>query len=496
MNLRLTALSLALLPLHALALNQQAEAKLDLSLLPKAQTLKANERIEVLVRLDKQADLSAVEQNLPFVEKVAAVVGLLKQTAAQQQDDLRTQLAQRGVSSQSFWLVNAVLLKADAATLEWLTARKDVAHLHANPAVAGDLAASEPMPFFGTPASGVWGLGRIQAPWAWAQGFTGQGVVIAGADTGYAWNHPALVNAYRGKTARGVNHNFNWYSAFASASGLCLGTLLAPCDDNSHGTHTMGTMVGLDGANAYGVAPDARWIGCRNMNNGDGTPASYLTCFQFFLAPTDLNGANPNSALAPHITSNSWGCPPSEGCSDPTVLQLAVQNTRAAGIFQSMAAGNSGSGCGSVVDPPAIYPEVFTVGNTTQSDLIAGSSSRGPAAIGLARYAKPDISAPGSGIISSVLNGGYGSKTGTSMAAPHVAGLAALLMSADASLKGQPGRVEAIIKRSATPLYLSSQTCGGVLGSVSPNNTFGAGRIDAKAALIDAVTVFKDGFGA
>jgi serine protease AprX len=495
MNRRLAAALLTLLPLSAAALSHQSIEKLDASLLSKARALNSNERIEMIVRLSQQSDLSAIDQNLAFEDKVTRVVNQLKQTAALSQQPLLDQLKERKVPVRSFWLVNAISVQADVALIDWLAARDDVAHFHANPKVQAKLPEIEPLPLFGVPATGAWGLTKTQAPWVWAEGVTGQGVVIAGADTGYKWDHPALINAYRGKTPSGVDHNYNWHSAFVSTSGGCIGTLAAPCDDNTHGSHTMGTMVGLDGNTAYGMAPDAKWIGCRNMNNGIGTPESYLDCFQFFLAPTDLNGTNPNPRLAPHITSNSWGCPPSEGCTDPTVLQLAVQNTRAAGIFQSMAAGNSGSACSSVVDPPAIYPEVFTVGNTTSTDGISGSSSRGPSFVGANSYAKPEISAPGSSILSANRNGGYSTLSGTSMAAPHVAGLAALLMSADPSLKGQPARVETIIRRTATVLF-SAQSCGGVPGSLSPNNTFGAGRIDAKAAVIDAVTVFKDGFGA
>jgi serine protease AprX len=421
------------------------------------------------------------------------VVERLKATADGTQRAL--DVALEGQIEQRFWLVNALRVQADIELLETLAAREDVAHLHANPLVRAALPDPQPGPMFGTPAAGAWGLSKVQAPWVWEQGFTGQGVVIAGADTGYKWDHPALIHAYRGNTPSGVSHAYHWHSSWASTSGPCLGTLSAPCDDNTHGSHTMGTMVGLDGDTAYGMAPDAQWIGCRNMNNGFGTPASYIECFEFFLAPTDLDGLNPRPDLAPHITSNSWGCPPSEGCTDPSVLRLAVSNTRAAGIVQIMAAGNSGSACGSVVDPPAIYPEAFTIGNTTTTDGIAFTSSRGPAVLDGQNVLKPNVSAPGSGIQSANRSGTYSTLSGTSMAAPHVAGLAALLMSADPTLKGQPARVESIIKRSALPLLTGSQSCGGISGGLSPNHTFGHGRIDARAALLETVRIFTDGFG-
>jgi len=96
----------------------------------------------------------------------------------------------------------------------------------------------------------------------------------------------------------------------------------APCDDMGHGTHVMGTAVGWDGGeNRIGVAPGARWIGCRDMDNGFGTPATYLECFEFFLAPYPVNGTpeQGDPDLAPDVTNNSWSCPPAEGCSAGTL---------------------------------------------------------------------------------------------------------------------------------------------------------------------------------
>ena len=99
------------------------------------------------------------------------------------------------------------------------------------------------------------------------------------------------------------------------------------------GVPTVGSLVGDDGgANQVGVAPGAKWIGCRNMNQGVGTPATYIECFEFFLAPYPVAGtpSQGNPELAPDVTSNSWGCPPSEGCSALS-LQAAVEAQRAAG---------------------------------------------------------------------------------------------------------------------------------------------------------------------
>jgi subtilisin family serine protease len=244
----------------------------------------------------------------------------------------------------------------------------------------------------------------------------------------------------------------------------------------------MGTMVGDDGGdNKTGMAPGARWIGCRNMDRGVGTPATYAECYQWFIAPTDLNDENPRPDLAPDVINNSWGCPPSEGCTEPDVLLAVVDNVRAAGILSVHSAGNEGFlGCGSVSTPGAIYDSSFTVGNTNNSDSIAGSSSRGPVLVDGSGRPKPDISAPGTGIRSSVPGTSYLSMSGTSMAGPHVAGLAALLISANPELAGQVDALENLIKESALQLT-SSESCGSTADKV-PNNTYGWGRIDAWAA--------------
>jgi subtilisin family serine protease len=244
----------------------------------------------------------------------------------------------------------------------------------------------------------------------------------------------------------------------------------------------MGTMVGDDGGtNRLGMSPAARWIGCRNMNQGFGTPASYIECFQWFVAPTDLNGANPDPAKAPHVINNSWGCPDFEGCSQDTLRQV-VENTRAAGIVVVASAGNDGNNCSTVADPPSHYQASFTVGATNSSDGIAGFSSRGPVTVDGSNRRKPDVSAPGVGIRSSVPGGGYGSASGTSMAGPHVAGLVGLLLSGRPDLAGQVDVIQQIIERSALP-RTTSQGCGGDSETAVPNNTFGYGRIDALAAL-------------
>lgn len=127
---------------------------------------------------------------------------------------------------------------------------------------------------------------KFRRPDVWNMGYTGQGITVGGADTGYDWGHPAIQPKYRGWNgdASTSQHNYNWHDAIHELNPLNNDTLgnpgtnpcgldvTHPCDDGSHGTHTMGTMTGSDADNQIGVAPDAKWVGCRNMERGLGKP--------------------------------------------------------------------------------------------------------------------------------------------------------------------------------------------------------------------------------
>jgi serine protease AprX len=121
--------------------------------------------------------------------------------------------------------------------------------------------------------------------------------------------------------------------------------------------------------------------------------------------------------------------------------------------------------------------------------VIASFSSRGPVTVDLSNRLKPNVSAPGVSIRSSTLGGGYGIKSGTSMAGPHVTGLVALLLSANPDLIGQVSEIETIIEQTALP-RTTTQTCGNVPGSQIPNNTYGWGRVDAWAAVRSTLVIF------
>ena len=369
-------------------------------------------RAEMLVVLAEQADLSGARLLATKSEKGRYVYERLTEAAQRTQPPLLAELARLGAPARPFWAANFVWTAGDLALAARLAARSDVARLDTNPRLVLEQPILGPGDFDAAAAPDAieWNLTWVGAPQVWALGYTGQGAVVAGQDTGYQWDHPALKAHYRGWNGSVADHNYNWHDAIHSGGGVCGANATAPCDDYGHGTHTMGTMVGDDGgSNQIGMAPGAKWIGCRNMDQGNGTPDTYIECFQWFIAPTDLANQNPDPALAPDVINNSWSCPTSEGCNSGNfaVMQQVVENVRAAGIFVAVSAGNDGSACSTVNTPAAIYDAVFSVGATSDhSDAIAGFSSRGPVTVDGSNRMKPDISAPGSNIRSSASVGG------------------------------------------------------------------------------------------
>ena len=444
------------------------------------------------------------DSDRPREERLRSTYQRLRSENEQASVGIRAWLDGRGIAYRAFVVAPAIATELSVDEITLLAARADVRHLADDPVVQNRLPEAESARDACTGVAGIpWGVDRVAAPALWVLGFRGQGVVVAGQDTGYQWNHPGLIDQYRGQGTT-VDHNHHWHDAIhvttRPEANPCGVDSQVPCDDNNHGSHTLGTMVGEDDLTGFtvGVAPDARWIGCRNMDRGDGRPSTYLECFDWFLAPTDLAGANPNPALAPHVINNSWGCPPSEGCTAANwgMLEAAVDNLTAAGVLVVVSAGNSGPACSTVVDPPAIFANALTVAATgsAANDPPANFSSRGPVTIDGSNRAKPDIAAPGVSVCSTIRGGNYGGLLGTSMAGPHVAGVAALLMSAFPQLRNDPPALRSILQQSARPLP-DGQTCGSFPGASIPNAVTGHGRLDAQAAfLLARASFFADGF--
>ncbi|MFB9238951.1 S8 family serine peptidase [Plantactinospora siamensis] len=433
-------------------------------------------RTSFTVYLRERASLSGTAGLRDSGARATEVYQRLTGTAQRSQAGLRSLLAERKAPYTAYWIANAVRVTGDKALVDLIAARSDVERLEpartyklvdpVSPTVgAGGKTAARA----GTQAV-EWGLTNIEAPRVWSEyGDRGEGVVVANIDSGVQYDHPALVGKYRGNLGNGsFDQNYNWYDP----AGICPSA--APCDNEGHGTHTMGTMVGDDGAgNQIGVAPGAKWIAAKGCETDQCSDASLLAAGQWVLAPTDLNGQNPRPDLHPDIVNNSWG----GGQNDPW-YQQTVAAWRAAGIFPTFSNGNAGPAC-DTAGSPGDYPETYSAGAYDINNQIADFSSRGSSRVdgGI----KPNIAAPGADVRSSVPNNTYARASGTSMAAPHVSGTVALLWSAAPSLRGDLAATAALLDDSATDV--NDTSCG---GTADDNNVYGEGRLNAYQAVTAA----------
>jgi len=467
---------------------QDWEEKISPKLMTKALR---REALDFLVILKNQKDVSAAQNFKTKEARGNFVFEKLKTNAQADQKNILKVLKNENAFYHSFFIINAIQVKGDFNLLKKLAKLPEVNQLTDNTPIQFE----EPIVTNYTNSRGPtaieWGIDMIDAEEVWALGFNGQNVIVGGQDTGYDWTHPALNQTYRGNETV-VDHNYNWHDAIHEIISTSADTInpcgldsVVPCDDHNHGTHTMGTMVGEDGDNQIGVAPGAKWIACRNMERGNGTPATYIECFEWFMAPTDLNNEKPDVSKAPHVIANSWSCPTSEGCDSTNwhIMEAVVQNLKASGVVVVVSAGNSGSqGCGSVSTPAAIFEASFSVGATAQNDTIAGFSSHGPVTVNGSGIRKPNVSAPGVAVRSSIRDSSYATYSGTSMAGPHTVGLVALMISANPDLAGQVEVIEDIIELTAVP-KTDTVDCGGISSQDIPNNIYGYGRINALAAV-------------
>ncbi len=456
--------------------------------------LAENPSTTFLVYMRAQANLAPAQAQLTKLSRRQAVVTSLQQTANSSQAPILAFLNQqeeRGNVSKvtSYWVFNGLAVTGDKQTLLALAARPDVERIQANhvhhlldgqpqPVANAALAPAQgaetqtAAPSNADPKTVEWNVAQVRAPDVWnSLGITGQGIVVANMDTGVYLPHPALQRKYRGYNNGTIDNNYNWFDETGTYPS-------APNDGYGHGTHTMGTMVGSEanGSNQIGVAPDAQWIAVKVFDDaGDTSDAELHAGFQWILAPTDLQGQNPDPSKAPDIVSNSWG---DTAGSDQTYWQ-DVLSWRAAGIMPVFAEGNSGPNA-ATSESPGSYPQSFAVGAANINDVVASFSSRGPSAWG---EIKPEVTAPGVSIRSSVppstdpslYQGGW---SGTSMATPHVAAATALLWQA------RPG-----LTITATEFALTSTAAPLPDPASSPNNDYGWGRID----VFQAVGAVMDG---
>ncbi len=418
------------------------------------------DRLFVVMR--PQADLTGLAQITDRDARLHSTYLRLVDTADRTQAPLRAELRRWHLSYTPYYLVNGIEVDAGPAVRAWLSRRDDVDRVLLNPTLRPIPSAGGALHGSAPPPSGPqWNISMIGAPEVWATGDTGQGIVIGGSDTGVDLAHPAVRAAFRGGPD-------SWYDPWNHAP--------SPVDHNGHGTHTIGSALGAGG---IGAAPGAQWMACVNLDRDMGNPAYYLDCLQFMLAPfgPDGDAFHGDPSRAADVLTNSWGCPRLEGC-DESALRPAVDALTAAGIFFVAAAGNEGPWCGSIDDAPAPYPDTFTVGAVDRARRVTDFSSRGP----VAGVAKPDVVAPGAGVVSALPGGGYGALDGTSMATPQVAGVVALMWAASPALRGDVPATAAILRQTATAVLTARGRCA------SADQT-GAGLVNAAAAVTAAKAV-------
>ncbi|MEN2768331.1 S8 family serine peptidase [Ornithinibacillus xuwenensis] len=451
---------------------------------------KDNEKVTFIVKFKEKADVEKAASKAKANAKKAslsafnaeiaqrsAVISELKATATESQKNVMKFLEQEvskgnAENVRPYHIVNGIAV----------TATKEVAEKIANFPEVEKILKDETRHLFEVTvdekaqpteaeiANVEWNVERVGAPQVWNMGIDGSGIVVASLDSGVQWDHPALQEKYRGYNAATgeVDHTYSFFDAIDGVT--------EPYDDHGHGTHVTGTMVGSepDGSNQIGVAPGAKFISARIFDaSGSGTDAPILAAGEWMLAPGG------DVSMAPDVINNSWG----GGSGLDEWYRDVVIAWRAAGIFPEFSAGNTDlfnpGGPGSIA-VPANYPESFATGATDINNNLASFSLEGPSPYG---EIKPEISAPGVNIRSSVPGGAYeGGWNGTSMAGPAVSAVVALLLQANSSLSVDD--IEQILTDTAIPLTNSEYP-------ESPNNGFGHGLVNA----YDAVSSVMNGLG-
>ncbi|TMW69615.1 hypothetical protein Poli38472_001771 [Pythium oligandrum] len=399
--------------------------------------------------------------------QIESLVNRLQQNAEKSQVEVGKLFAKEAggkyVRAESLWISNQVYIEgATVGFVESLATLPTIGEIREEEVYQLDEVTA--VPANSTGSGNQWGIEMIQAPAVWATGNTGQGVVVGSIDTGVRGTHEILKGSFRG--------DYGWYDPEAGKP--------EPYDNAGHGSHTMGTIVG---SNGFGVAPGATWMACKGCRTSSCRQVELLMCMQFMTCPTDPNGENQDCSKAPHVINNSWGA----GARGSDNYKAAVDAWHAAGIIPIFSNGNGGrSGC-DTASAPGEYDNVISVGATNSTDGLAEFSSKGVSSSG---RMKPEISAPGKDVRSAWLGSddGYYTDSGTSMAAPHVTGSVALLLSARPGLKFDEVRDILSNNVDTQSLMPTGYSCGNTVDGVFPNNMYGYGRLNAfKAVSGDAV---------
>lgn len=417
------------------------------------------------------------------------VMELLKRHAERTQGPTLRELRELGYEVESYWINNSIRIKnapfylltliatlaqtEEGQTIEALVPNRVIAKIPPIRKMISKGMYQERILIEHDDKDIPWNIKLINVDKVWAK-TKGADVVVANIDTGVDFLHPRLKNQYRGlaKDLKTVSHDYCWYDPEGFAP--------IPHDCHGHGSHTMGTMVG-DG---IGIAPEAKWIAAQGCDEEGCSQSRLLSSAQWVMCPTDTDGLNPRCELGADVVNNSWGGEITDEES-LTWFTGAVEAWLASGMIPIFAQGNSGPDCGTV-GTPGDLESVIGVGAIDQFGSLTVFSSRGPGGnrLGHAKF-KPDYVAPGQAIISCKAGGELVAMSGTSMAAPHVAGVAVLLLALKGDLTFDALRViltETINTASLHEPQMGQLACYGMRWDEFPNYHYGYGLIDAEAA--------------
>lgn len=422
--------------------------------------------VESIIFLEDKYDTEMLnkhlkEQKATPHDRAVIVNTTLRQHANQTQRSLIELLESNRSGSifqyHTFWVTNAIFIEASPDFIIELADHPDIASLKMNKQLEPIKAVESKLAPLKLPGHAEPGLKVINAHKMWELGFTGEGIIVANLDSGVEGDHPALQSSWLGNT---VPAEQSWYDPGGGTT--------SPTDIDGHGTRTMGIIVGLDPntSDTIGVAFNAKWIAARGtLDNND-----VLLSLEWFLDPD----GNPSTTDdIPDVINNSWG--DYIDCSD--FFLESITNLNAAGVAMIFAAGNDGPTPGDVLNPANLNltnMTAFSVGavNGYHEDLsIADFSSRGPTpcTTGTGDSIKPEIVAPGVYIRSSSPGDDYIANSGTSYAAPHIAGAVALLKQAFPDKSGD---------ELMQMLYENARD----LGTPGEDNDYGMGIADVYAA--------------
>jgi subtilisin family serine protease len=411
-----------------------------------------NGKVTVVIKLQGASLVGVGEES---------VVEELKGHAAQSQKKVLDFLNTKGATVlNTFWLTNAILAEVPVDLLDEFSSLTKVERLFENFTI------SIPEPLEEESLPGVlsvdytWGLEKIGVPEVWGMNITGSGVRVAVLDTGVEITHPDLAGKMWTDDPEDPTYPGGWIE-FDEDGDIVVGS--EPHDSAEHGTHTSGTCVGGNTSGiAIGVAPGAFLMHGLVIPWGSGTLAQIITGMEWAIDPFDQFGAPAGEPA--DVISMSLGA---SGYYDAFIEP--VQNIKAAGIVLIASIGNDGEGISR--SPGNVY-DAFGIGATDTEDLVAyfsgGEVVDWPASHP-EPYIKPDFSAPGVGVYSSV-PGGYDYFQGTSMAAPHVAGTVALMLEGNPTL-------------TVEDVYAALQDTAVDLGDEGQDTRYGWGRIDALEAV-------------